>query len=69
MSNVTMQLVIVLLLGILEGCHALLPPGGALVPFYFPGGTLPLYKKEKKMLNFLLVVYDTSSIREPPKVS
>jgi hypothetical protein len=60
---------IVLLLGIfrraprlLEGCHALLTPGGTLVPFYYPGGALPLKKN-------LLVIYDTSSIREPPKVS
>jgi hypothetical protein len=32
-----------------------------IVPFYFSGGTLRLKKK--------LVIYDTSSIREPPKVS
>jgi hypothetical protein len=37
--------------------------GGALVPFYFPGGILPFKKKD------FFVVYDTSSTREPPKVS
>jgi hypothetical protein len=56
--------ILVLLLGIL-----FLPLGGVLVPFYFPGAALPL----NKMFNFLtiliLVIYDTSSIREPPKVS
>jgi hypothetical protein len=38
-----------------------LPQGGTLVPFYFPGGALPFK-------TILLVIYDTSSIREPPKV-
>jgi hypothetical protein len=41
------------------GRRALLTPGGALVPFYFP---------VKKIIG-KLVIYDTSSIREPPKVS
>jgi hypothetical protein len=45
---------LVLLLGIFRRAPR------ALVPFYFPGCALPY---------FLLVVYDASSIREPPKVS
>jgi hypothetical protein len=56
---------IVLLLGILKGIRALLPPDATLVSFYFPGGALPL----KKNVVFLLVIYDTSSNREPSKVS
>jgi hypothetical protein len=62
---------VLLLLAFLEGHRALLPPGGTLLPFYFPGGALPFKKiiiiNLKK--SFLLVVYDTSSIWEPPKVS
>jgi hypothetical protein len=50
---------------------ALPTPGDALLPFYFPGGALPL----KKNIFFifkkthLLVIYDTSYVWEPPKVS
>jgi hypothetical protein len=62
-----MRVTVVFLLGILEGRRAHLTPGGTLVPFYFPGPALPL-KKNLFVLN-LLVIYDTSSIREPPKVS
>jgi hypothetical protein len=39
--------------------------GRPLVPLYFPGGALPL----KFFVKNLLVIYDTSSIRKPPKVS
>jgi hypothetical protein len=41
------------------------------VPVYFPGGALPLKKKEKERtkISLLLVIYDTSSTREPLKVS
>jgi hypothetical protein len=44
---------VVLLLGILEGRRAVLPPGGALVPFYFPGGALPFKKNYKICFCFL----------------
>jgi hypothetical protein len=39
------------------------------VPFYFPGGALPL-KKNIYIFFFsnLLAIYDTSSIRETPNV-
>jgi hypothetical protein len=43
-------------------------PGGTLVPFYFPGGTLPFKKINIFLKTFLLVIYKTSSIREPPEV-
>jgi hypothetical protein len=51
--------------------HSASATRGALVPFYFPGGAL-LFKKKIyifKKKNLLLVIYDTSSIREPPEVS
>jgi hypothetical protein len=38
---------------------------GTPVPSYFPGAPCPL--NLFFLLNFLLVIYDTSSIREPPK--
>jgi hypothetical protein len=55
---------IVLLLSIFRWALRPSATRGALVPFYFPGVTLPFKIKNKK---FLLVIYDTSSIREPPK--
>jgi hypothetical protein len=54
-----------LLLGIFRRASCPSATRGALVPFYFPGGALP----PKKTTTFLLVIYDTSSIREPPRVS
>jgi hypothetical protein len=45
------------------------PPGGTLMPFYFPGGPCPLKNIYIYIIlnTFLLVIYDTSSIREPLK--
>jgi hypothetical protein len=37
--------ILVLLLGIFRRAPLPLPPGGALVPFYFPGSALPFKKK------------------------
>jgi hypothetical protein len=44
-------------------CHF---PGGTLVPFYFPGGALPL---KKFFFKYLFVIPAPRHVREPPKVS
>jgi hypothetical protein len=61
------NLTLVLLLCIFRRAPLPSDTRGALVPFYFPGGALSLKKNYLK--KNLLVIYDTSSIREPPKVS
>jgi hypothetical protein len=57
-------MVIVLLLGIFRTAPCPSATRGCPCALYFPGSALP-FKKEI----FLLVIYDTSSIRKPPKVA
>jgi hypothetical protein len=48
---------LVLLLGIFRRVPRPAPPGGALVPLYFPGGALPLKKIFFINLNFFFFIY------------